>query len=100
MLPSRGAVFQPSAHRCGGVAPLVATGIFAGVDTTFAITAYYIVLALAALLALSLSGTPANSACSVSPIRNISYESVSLRKSARRFAAVSSDVPMLRTFDA
>ena len=37
----------------GGIAPLVATSLFAGTGTTFAITGYYVVLALAALIALS-----------------------------------------------
>jgi MFS family permease len=36
----------------GGIAPLVATGLFAATGTTFAITGYYVVLALAALIAL------------------------------------------------
>jgi MFS family permease len=36
----------------GGIAPLVATSLFAGTGTTFAITGYYLVLALAALIAL------------------------------------------------
>jgi MFS family permease len=36
----------------GGIAPLVATSLFAGAGTTFAITADYLVLALAALIAL------------------------------------------------
>lgn len=37
----------------GGIAPLVATSLFAWTGTTVAITGYYIVLALAALIALS-----------------------------------------------
>jgi MFS family permease len=37
----------------GGIAPLVATSLFAATGTTFAITGYYVVLALAALIALS-----------------------------------------------
>lgn len=37
----------------GGIAPLVATSLFAATGTTVAITGYYIVLALAALVALS-----------------------------------------------
>lgn len=37
----------------GGIAPLVATSLYAGTGTTFAITGYYVVLALAALVALS-----------------------------------------------
>ncbi len=37
----------------GGIAPLVATSLFAATGTTVAITAYYVVLALAALIALS-----------------------------------------------
>jgi len=36
----------------GGIAPLVATSLFAGAGTTMAITGYYVVLALAALIAL------------------------------------------------
>jgi MFS family permease len=36
----------------GGIAPLVATSLFAATGTTLAITAYYVVLALAALVAL------------------------------------------------
>lgn len=37
----------------GGIAPLVATSLFAGTGTTLAITGYYVALALAALVALS-----------------------------------------------
>jgi MFS family permease len=37
----------------GGIAPLVATSLFAGTGTTAAITAYYVALAFAALIALS-----------------------------------------------
>ena len=37
----------------GGIAPLVATSLFAATGTTIAITAYYVALALAALVALS-----------------------------------------------
>jgi MFS family permease len=37
----------------GGIAPLVATSLFAGTGTTAAITAYYVALAFAALTALS-----------------------------------------------
>jgi MFS family permease len=37
----------------GGIAPLVATSLFAATGTTVAITAYYVVLAFAALIALS-----------------------------------------------
>src|SRR5579863_1665855 len=37
----------------GGIAPLVATSLYAATGTTAAITGYYIVLALAALIALS-----------------------------------------------
>jgi MFS family permease len=37
----------------GGIAPLVATSLFAATGTTVAITVYYVVLALAALIALS-----------------------------------------------
>lgn len=37
----------------GGIAPLVATSIFAWTGTTFAISAYYVVLAFAALIALA-----------------------------------------------
>ena len=37
----------------GGIAPLVATSLFAATGTTAAITAYYVVLAFAALIALS-----------------------------------------------
>jgi MFS family permease len=36
----------------GGIAPLVATSLFAGTGTTYSITAYYVVLALTALIAL------------------------------------------------
>ena len=37
----------------GGIAPLVATSLFAATGTTVAITGYYIALAIAALIALS-----------------------------------------------
>jgi metabolite-proton symporter len=37
----------------GGIAPLVATGLFAQTGTTYAIAGYYIVLAVAAVIALS-----------------------------------------------
>jgi hypothetical protein len=37
----------------GGIAPLVATSLYAGTGSTFAITGYYLALALAALIALS-----------------------------------------------
>jgi MFS family permease len=37
----------------GGIAPLVATSLFAATSTTVAITGYYVVLALVALIALS-----------------------------------------------
>jgi MFS family permease len=37
----------------GGIAPLVATSLFAATGTSVAITAYYVVLALAALIALT-----------------------------------------------
>ena len=37
----------------GGIAPLVATSLYAGTGSTVAITGYYVVLALAALIALS-----------------------------------------------
>jgi MFS family permease len=36
----------------GGIAPLVATGLFARTGTTYAITGYYVALALAAVIAL------------------------------------------------
>jgi hypothetical protein len=36
----------------GGIAPLVATSLFAQTGTTFAITGYYVALALAAMIAL------------------------------------------------
>ena len=45
----------------GGIAPLVATSLFAGTGTTFAITVYYVVLALAALIALSFAHETAKS---------------------------------------
>jgi len=36
----------------GGIAPLVATSLFAQTGTAYAITGYYVVLALAAVIAL------------------------------------------------
>jgi hypothetical protein len=45
----------------GGIAPLVATSLFAVTGTTLAITGYYIALALAALVALGFARETAKS---------------------------------------